>query len=151
MSKKLKTLSDWDWTILVGAWRYYEHRHTICSAMFPHEIVSRFFTGSYANESCNRIAHQFVHIDHDSGPDDKISGWPIDNSFGESDRRAWRLFYFYLHAWLCGFKTAKVTLNGKNGCVEVFSADGKWFARVGYEKFGDNVSPYKDSEIEFEA
>ena len=40
-----KALTDWDWTTLVAAWRYYEHGHTITSAMFPHEIVTRFFTG----------------------------------------------------------------------------------------------------------
>ena len=40
-----KTLTDWDWTTLVAAWRYYEHGHTMASAMFPHEIVRRFFTG----------------------------------------------------------------------------------------------------------
>ena len=28
-------------------------------------------------------------------------------------------------------------------------ADGKWYAREGYERFGENISPYKDSEIEF--
>ena len=44
---KKKTLTDWDWTTLVAAWRYYEHGHTITSAMFPHEIVTRFFTWKY--------------------------------------------------------------------------------------------------------
>ena len=145
---KKNKLTDWDWTTLVAAWRYYEHRHTITSAMFPHEIVTRFFTGKYDDESCKRIARQFVGIDHDNGPDDKISGWVGDDSFGESDRRAWRLFYFYIFAWLYGFKTAKVTLGGKRGCVEVFLADGKWYAREGYERFGENVAPYNDSEIE---
>ena len=142
-------LTDWDWTTLVAAWRYYEHRHTITSSMFPHEIVTRFFTGKYDDESCRRIARQFVCIDHHDGPDDKISGWVGDDSFGDCDRRAWRLFYFYLSAWLGGFKTAKVTLDGKSGLVEVFSADGKWYAREGYERFGENVASYKDSEIEF--
>lgn len=144
-----KKLTDWDWTTLVAAWRYYEHGHTITSSMFPHEIVTRFFTGKYDEESCRRIARQFVEIDHHYGPDDKISGWVGDDTFGEIDRMAWRLFYFYLFAWLYGFKTAKVTLDGKIGLVEVFLADGKWYAREGYERFGENVAPYKDSEIEF--
>lgn len=56
MTKKQKKLSDWDWTTLVAAWRYYEHGHSITSAMFPHEIVKRFFTGDYDDESCKRIA-----------------------------------------------------------------------------------------------
>lgn len=148
MPRKLKKLSDWDWTTLVAAWRYYEHGHTITSAMFPHEIVTRFFTGSYDDESCKRIANQFVEIDHSNGPDDKISGWVGDDSFGDCDRRAWRLFYFYLFSWLYGFFAAKVTLDGKIGIVEVFCADGKWYAREGYERFGEHVSPYNDCEIE---
>lgn len=144
-----KTLTDWDWTTLVAAWRYYEHRQTIDSAMFPHEIVTRFFTGKYDDESCKRIARQFVGIDHRSGPDDKLDGWVGDGAFGAINRKAWRLFYSYLYAYLHGFKTAKVTLDGKIGLVEVFRAYGKWYAREGYEKFGEDVSPYKDSEIEF--
>ena len=146
---KKKTLTDWNWTTLVAAWRYYEHRNTITSAMFPHEIVTRFFTGKYDNYSCNRIARQFVEIDHYNGPDDKIIGWVGDDAFGASDRKAWRLFYFYLYAYLYGFKTAKVTLDGKIGLVEVFRADGKWYARKGYEKFDADVGAYKDNEIEF--
>ena len=146
---KKKSLTEWDWATLVAAWRCYEHRHTIASAMFPHEIVRRFFTGAYDDESCMRIARQFVEIDHRSGPDDKISGWVGDGAFGASNSKVWRLFYSYLYAYLHGFKTAKVTLDGKIGLVEVFRADGKWYARKGYEKFGDDASPYKDSEIEF--
>lgn len=143
-----KALTDWDWTTLVAAWRYYEHGHTITSAMFPHEIVTRFFTGDYDNDSCKRIAHQFVEIDHDNGPDDKISGWVGDDDFGECDRRAWRLFYFYLDAWINGFRTAKVTLDGKSGRIKVFSADGMWYAKEGYERFDSDVAPYKVGEIE---
>lgn len=149
-SKKLNQLTDWDWTTLVAAWRYYEHRNTIASAMFPHEIVMRFFTGEYDEESCRRIARQFVEIDHRNGLDDKISGWVGDDAFGASDRRAWRMFYCYLKAWDNGFETVKVTINGKSGSVEVFRAEGGWYAREGYEKHGDNVSPYKDGEIEFD-
>lgn len=147
---KKNKLTDWDWTTLVAAWRYYEHGHTITSSMFPHEIVTRFFTGKYDEESCRRIARQFVEIDHCNGPDDKISGWVGDDSFGESDRMAWRLFYSYLYAYLYGFKTAKVTIGGKIGLVEVFRADGNWYSREGYEKYGEIVAPYEDSKIEFD-
>lgn len=143
-----KALTDWDWTTLVAAWRYYEHGHTITSAMFPHEIVTRFFIGKYEDESCRRIAEQFVNVDHYAGPDDEISGWVGDDSFGDCDRRAWRLFYFYLDAWINGFLTAKVTVGSKSRRVEVFRACGKWYAREGYERFGAYVSPYKDGEIE---
>ena len=148
---KKKTLTDWDWTTLVAAWRYYEHGHTIASAMFPHEIVRRFFTGSYDEESCRRIARQFVEIDHRNGPDDKIYGWVGDDAFGESNRKAWRLFYFYLNAWINGFSKAKVSTLGRigNERVEVFRDYGKWYSRIGYERFGENVAAYKDNEIEF--
>ena len=148
---KKKTLTDWDWTTLVASWRYYEHRHSITSAMFPHEIVKRFFTGEYDEESCKRIARQFVEIDHRYGPDDKISGWVGDDAFGASDRKAWRLFYFYLNAWINGFSKAKISIRGRiwNKRVEVFNADGKWYAREVYERFGADVSPYKVNEIEF--
>ena len=142
-----KTLTDWDWTTLVAAWRYYEHGHTIASAMFPHEIVKRFFTGEYDEESCRRIARQFVEIDHRNGPDDKIDGWVGDDAFGASDRRAWRLFYFYLSAWHYGFLKASVT-RGKSRYIEVFHADGKWYARKDYEMFGINIYHYIDGEIE---
>ena len=146
---KKNKLTDWDWTTLVAAWRYYEHRNTITSAMFPHEIVMRFFIGAYDEESCKRIARQFVEIDHRLGPDNKLDGWVGDDAFGASDRKAWRLFYFYLYAYLYGFKTAKFTVDGTIGLVEVFRAYGKWYAREDYEKFGENIAPYKDSEIEF--
>ena len=146
---KKNKLTHWDWTTLVAALRYYEHGHTITSAMFPYKIVTRFFMGKYDEESCRRIAHQFVEIDHHNGPDDRISGWVGDDTFGECYRKAWRLFYSYLYAYLYGFKTAKVTLDDKSGLVEVFCAYGKWYAREGYEKFGESVATYKDSEIEF--
>lgn len=146
---KKKTLTDWDWTTLVAAWRYYEHGHTISSYMFPHDIVKRFFTGAYDEESCKRIARQFVEIDHRNGPNDKIDGWVGDDAFGASDRRAWRLLYWYLFAWIYGFFAANVTLDGKSGRVEIFRADGNWYAREGYEKYGDIAAPYNlESEIE---
>ena len=146
-AKKKKTLTDWDWKTLVASWRYYEHGHTISSAMFPHKIVKRFFTGAYDEESCKRIARQFVEIDHKDGPDDKMSGWVWDKSSDECYRNAWRLFFYYLKAWICCFSTAKVKSIG--GCEDVFFADGKWYARVGYEMFGYRVAPYDDAEIEF--
>ena len=145
-----KTLTDWDWTTLVAAWRYYEHRNTIASAMFPHEIVKRFFTGEYDEESCRRIARQFVEIDHHDGPDDKISGLVGDDVFCASDRRAWRMFDFYLLAWHYGyFSKARVTLGGKSIYVEVFNSEGKWYDKESYETFGAEVGAYNYSEIEF--
>lgn len=146
---KKKTLTDWDWTTLVASWRYYEHGHTIASAMFPHEIVRRFFMGAYDEESCKKIARQFVEIDHRYGPNDKISGWVGDDAFGASDRKAWRLFYFYLSACLHGFKPAKAKIGCQRGPEDLFQADGKWYSRIGYEMFGADVSPYNGNEFEF--
>ena len=37
----------------------------------------------------------------------------------------------------------------KIGIVEVFLADGKWYAKEGYEKYGDSVAPYEYSEVSF--
>ena len=144
-----KTLTGWDWITLVAAWRYYEHRNSITSHLFPEDIVKRFFRGGYDDESCHRIARQFVEIDHRNGPDDKISGWVGEDLYCSSDRRAWRLFYFYLSAWLYGFTKASVACGDKSGHVDVFHADGNWYAREGYEKYGDIVAPYNlESEIE---
>ena len=38
----------------------------------------------------------------------------------------------------------------KSGSVEVFLSEGKWYSKEGYEKYGDEVSPYNDCEIEFD-
>ena len=40
------------------------------------------------------------------------------------------------------------TVDGTIGLVEVFRADSKWYAKKCYELFGENVSPFKDGEIE---
>ena len=37
----------------------------------------------------------------------------------------------------------------KSGHVEVFDADGKWYAKEGYERFGADVAAYNGNEIEF--
>ena len=146
---KKKTLTDWDWKTLVAAWRYYEHRHSITSHLFPGNVVKRFFRGGYDEESFKRIARQFVEIDHHNDPDDKIDGWVGEDLYCSSDRRAWRLFYFYLSAWLYGFTKARVALGGRSGHADVFHADGNWYAREGYERYGDIVAPYNlESEIE---
>ena len=137
-----KTLTDWEWTTLVAAWRYYEHRHSITSHLFPGDVVKRFFTGAYDDESCRRIVRQFVEIDHRKGPDDEIDGWVVDDIYCSSDRRAWRLFYFYLSAWMYGFTKVRAILGDKSGYVDVFHADCNWYAREDYEKYGDIVSPY---------
>ena len=50
-TKKLKQLTDWDWTTLVAAWRYYQYRSTIVSATFPRDIYERYFMGEYSPDT----------------------------------------------------------------------------------------------------
>lgn len=73
----------------------------------------------------------------------------LKNAKSRIDRKEWRMFYFYLRAWICGFTKARVT-RGKIRHVEVFRADGKWYAKEDYERFGIDVCHYRDGEIEFD-
>ena len=75
----------------------------------------------------------------------------FDNVHGVRDRRAWRLFYFYLNAWINGFSKAKISIRGIiwNKRVEVFRDYDKWYAREGYERFGADVLPCNINQIEF--
>ena len=107
--KKLKTLTDWDWTTLVASWRYYEHRTTISSSMFPGEIVQRFFSGAYKEEECRRIARQFVEVDHLREGE---SCWRDDKSLMNCDRVSWCKFYSFLKGYLDGFTI--VVLDGED-------------------------------------
>jgi hypothetical protein len=95
--KKLKKLSAWDWTTLVAAWRYYEYRSTIASAMFPSEIYERFFTGKYDEESCRRIARQFYYVDHGIRGEEDWQGQ------SDIDRKPWAAFYAFCKAYYEGF------------------------------------------------
>lgn len=146
---KLQHLTNWDWEVLVAAWRYYEHRHTISSVMFPHDIVMRYWNyDKYDEDTRNRIATQFVDVDHYNGPDEKYGGWVGDDSFGECDRKSWRMFYWFLYAQAYN---AWKTLNIKNeycdADVVCFCADGKWYSKDGYIKHGHYIGSYYESEI----
>lgn len=93
-----KELTDWEWTSLIGALRYYENRATIVSATFPAEVVKRYFGGAYSPESCKRIARQFVEVDHQrNGESDWAKSIDID-------RNPWTKFYAFLKAYLNGFE-----------------------------------------------
>lgn len=96
-TKPVKELSDWEWTSLIGALRYYENRATIVSASFPAEVVHRYFGGAYSPEACKRIANQFVEIDHHRGESDWAKSSDID-------RNPWTKFYAFLRAYLNGFE-----------------------------------------------
>lgn len=96
-AKKLKRLTDWDWTTLVAAWRYFEYRSTIASATFPGDIYERFFTGDYDEESCRQIAHQFYAVDHG------IRGEADWQGQSDIDAKPWAAFYAFCKAYCEGF------------------------------------------------
>lgn len=111
-------LSDWEWTTLVGAWRYYEFRNTIASASFPAQIVSRYWLGKmFTNCARTRIAHQFAEIDHGKNGEADWKGQP------ECDRVPWSKFYAFCAAWRDGFLKAVCTVGGKRRAVVCFECE----------------------------
>ena len=100
---KIESLSLWEWGTLVAAWRYYELRSTIASAMFPADVVERFWrSGRYADAVLKQIARQFAEIDHGA---DGERFWSKDKTSHDSDRRAWCKFYAFCKAHCDGFST----------------------------------------------
>lgn len=107
-TEKIQRLSDWEWTTLVAAWRYYQSRATIASATFPADVVRRFWgSGRYADAVLQRIARQFAEIDHGA---DGERFWSDGSSFHDCDRRAWCKFHAFCKAYCDGFST--VVLDG---------------------------------------
>lgn len=101
--KKIENLSDWEWTTLVAAWRYYEGRATIASATFPEDVVRRFWgSGKYSDAVLRQIANQFANIDHGR---DGESYWTKDRTIMDCDRKPWCLFYAFCKGWCEGFTT----------------------------------------------
>jgi hypothetical protein len=131
-SKKLKTLSDWDWTTLVASWRYYEYRSTIASATFPRDIYERYFTGYYSEKCCKRIAHQFYSVDHGINGEADWQG----EYLADCDIKPWAAFYAFCKAYCKGF--AKVHM--KDGSVhEAFYCETlkQWIPRERYRGDAD--------------
>lgn len=92
---KIETLSDWEWTTLVGAWRYYESRCSISAARFPGDVVKRFWgSGRYATDALDRIARQFAVIDH--GINGEMDWNPSAMSVGHEP---WVKFFAFCKAW----------------------------------------------------
>ena len=112
--RKLKFLDEWEWTTLVAAWRYFEHRMTIASASFPEDIVSRYFTGEYDEGSCKRIAHQFAVTDHGTGGE---NDWADRKYLMDCDKEPWCLFFAFCKAYINGFKT--IVLDGESDCKHI--------------------------------
>ncbi len=100
-AKEKKRISTFEYEMLVGAWRYYEHRETIAAATFPGDVIERYFRGDYANGDCVRIAHQFVKVDHArNGEGDWLGD---DGGF----RKAWCKLYAFLKAYLDGWEVVR--------------------------------------------
>lgn len=101
--KKIEVLSNWEWTTLVAAWRYYELRSTITSGMFPEDVVRRFWgSGKYSDSVLRQIANQFANIDHGM---DGEEYWTKDRTIMDCDRKSWCKFYAFCKAWMDGFPT----------------------------------------------
>lgn len=110
-TKRLKRITMWDWTTLVAAWRYYEGRRTIASAMFPSEIVERFFTGKYSPDDEMKIARQFSEVDHG------IRGAADWDGFDDCDKVPWQTFYYFCKAYARNtFVEIKTVDNGLHKC-----------------------------------
>ena len=111
-------LSDWEWTTLVGAWRYYEYRNTISSASFPDKIVKRYWQGKMFTDCARtRIAHQFAKVDHGAHAEADWKGQP------ECNRVLWAKFHAFCAAWCDGFLKAVCTVKGKLRDVVCFKCE----------------------------
>ena len=110
--KPIDKLTDWEWTTLVAAWRYFENGRTIVSATFPEDIIKRFFQGAYSKQVCERIARQFAVIDHGiRGEED----WSKDKYLHDCDKLPWTKFFRFCQGYIGGFH--KVVL--KDGDIQV--------------------------------
>lgn len=126
--------SDWEWTTLIGAWRYYECRDTIASASFPAQIVERYWQGKlFTNCARTHIAHQFAKVDHGENGEADWKDKP------ECDRVPWAKFCAFCAAWRDGFLKAVCTVKGKRRAVVCFECEttGRLYAVADYIKDPD--------------
>ena len=122
--KPIDRLTNWEWTTLVAAWRYYENRMTIASATFPEGIVKRFFQGAYSTRVCKQIANQFAVIDHGiRGEKD----WADDKYLHVCDKKPWTKFFRFCQGYVAGFH--KVALKSDNLQQEVDAFHVFWLDR----------------------
>lgn len=95
---KIKHLSEWDWTTLVASWRYFERGHTAASAMFPADIIERFWQSEdYSDTTLDRIAHQFAEIDHGLRGEQDWAG--MSDFDHKCDAIQWTKFFAFCRAW----------------------------------------------------
>ena len=140
--RKIDRLSSWEWETLVAAWRYYEHGHTIASAMFPHDMVERFWGegNPYSDEVRDTIANQFAKIDHGLNGEGDWTKWLSEsakrNDFKDCDCAAWTIFYAFCKGWCDGFTTITASNGERTETVEAFYTDytRKWTPVDSYVK-----------------
>lgn len=118
---KIDSLTDWEWTTLVAAWRYYEHGHTIASATFPSDMLRRFWGNGnpYSDKVRDTIANQFAKIDHGMRGEKDWTVWlkkDIDGAtlHDDCDAKVWTTFYQFCNGWVNGF----VEVTARNGKVQ---------------------------------
>ena len=139
--RKQKHLDDWEWTTLVAAWRYFEYRMTIASASFPEDIIRRYFTGAYDEESCKRIAHQFAITDHGlRGEED----WTDGLYLMDCDKEPWCRFFAFCKAYYEGFKT--IVLDGDSEGNHIHEEAKAFYCE--YTKHWHNVDAYLSRPFE---
>lgn len=123
-------ISMWDWETTVGAWRYYSHGGTIAAAMFPREMVQRYFGEAgkkkWTDEDRDRIAVQFCKTDYPR--QEKFPGTPLT--------KEWRECWAFLDAWLNGAWEVTVRYDGKEETVDCFKIDGEYRGMADYADFG---------------
>lgn len=137
-TKQINTLTDWDWTTLVAAWRYYEHGHTIVSATFPADIVSRYWGSGnpYTDNVRTRIAQQFAMTDHGLRGEVDWTMWLKDHRDVKSDCdcATWTTFYQFCRGWVVGYKVLKVSDGKRIETIKAFYTDytKRWTPVDGY-------------------
>lgn len=132
----------WEWDLLIGAWRNYEHGATITSASFPYEIVRHYWGkgNNYADSVRQKIANQFAITDHGrKGEKD----WTDTGHFAlDCDLLPWTTFYRFCEAEVNGYHT--LVCKDDTGTTRIldtcFHVDytNRWIERDHYIEFGDN-------------
>lgn len=137
-------ISMWDWETTVGAWRYYSHGGTIAAAMFPREMVQRYFGANgkkkWTDDDRERIARQFLMTDYPK--QEKFPGQPLTNE--------WRECWAFLDAWLNGPWVVTCRYEGKEETLECFKFDDEYHSMEGYAGLGPNGRLIKEYIVKAE-
>lgn len=149
--KKIDHLTDWEWTTLVAAWRYYEHGHTIASATFPSDMLRRFWGNGnpYSDKVRDTIANQFAKIDHGVRGEKDWTMWLKPNTKGafECDCSVWTTFFQFCRGWVDGYSELTASNGKRTQTVKAFYTEftKRWTPVDGYIKHGQ-YSPYIPDE-----